>query len=176
MSYKFSKRSLDRLETCHPDIQLICKEVIKIYDFSVLGGLRTLATQQEYFNAKPPKTSLDGITNKSKHQGRKIPKELQNPHNLCYDEQGRVIVDEDGDPIWSMAVDIMPWKKGTNAFSGNEKDDRRFYMLMGMVKAVAARLKAEGEITHDVRFGLDWDGDDTFRDQKFDDLPHFELI
>jgi peptidoglycan L-alanyl-D-glutamate endopeptidase CwlK len=96
---------------------------------------------------KEGKSKLDGVNVKSKHQS-----------------------------LPSMAVDIMPFKKDTNAFSGHEKDDRRFYVLMGMVKAVAARLKFEGKITHDVRFGLDWDGDDTFRDQTFDDLPHFELV
>ena len=145
MAYKFSNKSRQRLETCHPDIRAICNEVIKVYDFSVLEGHRTLETQQRYF--KEGRSKLDGVTKKSKHQ--------TSP---------------------SMAVDIMPYKKGTNAFSGNEKDDRRFYMLMGIVKAVAARLKEEGKITHDVRFGLDWDGDDTFRDQTFDDLPHFELV
>lgn len=75
----------------------------------------------------------------------------------------------------SMAVDIMPWKKGTNAFSGRELDTRRFYMMMGMVKAITAKLLEEGKITHTVRFGLDWDGDDTFTDQTFHDMPHFEL-
>lgn len=145
MSYKFGKRSQARLDTCHPDIQAICNEVIKVYDFSVLEGHRTQETQARYF--AEGRSKLDGVTRKSKHQSSP-----------------------------SMAVDIMPYKKGSNAFSGNEKDDRRFYMLMGMVKAIAARLKAEGKITHDVRFGLDWDGDDTFRDQTFDDLPHFELI
>ena len=143
--YKFGAASRARLETCHPDIQLICSEVIKIVDFSVLEGLRSLETQRKYYSEG--KSKLDGINHKSKHQSSP-----------------------------SMAIDIMPYKKGTNAFSGNEKDDRRFYMLMGIVKAVSVRLKAEGLITHEVRFGLDWDGDDTFRDQTFDDLPHFELI
>lgn len=76
----------------------------------------------------------------------------------------------------SMAVDIMPWAAGTNAFSGKEKDNRRFYTMMGMVKAIAAQLKAEGLITHNVRFGLDWDNDEIYTDQTFDDLPHFELV
>lgn len=92
-------------------------------------------------------STLDGVNKKSKHQS-----------------------------LPSMAVDIMPWKKGTNAFDDNEKERARFYMMMGMVKAIASRLYKEGKITHKVRFGADWDGDDTFRDQSFDDLPHFELI
>jgi len=143
--YNFGYKSKSRLDTCHPDIRLICNELIKIYDFSVLEGHRSLETQARYF--AEGKSTLDGVNMRSRHQSSP-----------------------------SMAVDIMPWKKGTNAFSGHEKDDRRFYMMMGMVKAVVARLKEEGKITHSVRFGLDWDGDDTFRDQTFDDLPHFELV
>ena len=145
MSYIFSRKSLDKLHECHKDIQAILKELIDIYDFSIIEGHRTLDTQQKYF--KEGKSKLDGINKKSKHQS-----------------------------FPSMAVDIMPYKKGTNAFSGNELDDRRFYMMMGMVKAIADRLLKDGTITHKVRFGLDWDGDDTFKDQTFHDLPHFELV
>ena len=93
------------------------------------------------------KSKLDGVNKKSKHQSYP-----------------------------SKAVDIMPYKKGTNAFSGNELDTRRFYFMMGIVKATAERLLAEGRITHKVRFGIDWDGDDVFRDQSFHDAPHFEII
>lgn len=96
---------------------------------------------------KDGKSKLDGVNQLSKHQSYP-----------------------------SMAVDIIPYKKNTNAFSGHEKDDRRFYMMMGMVKAISHKLLEEGKISHKVRFGLDWDSDDTFRDQTFDDLPHFELI
>lgn len=96
---------------------------------------------------KEGKSKLDGINKKSKHQS-----------------------------FPSMAVDIMPYKSGTNAFSGHEKDSRRFYFMMGMVQAIVHKLLLKGEITHNVRFGLDWDGDETYRDQTFDDLPHFELI
>lgn len=93
------------------------------------------------------KSNLDGVTIKSKHQS-----------------------------FPSMAIDIMPYKKGTNAFSGKESDNRRFYLMMGIVKAVATKLKEEGKISHNVRFGLDWDGDDTYSDQNFHDIPHFELV
>ena len=48
--------------------------------------------------------------------------------------------------------------------------------MQGMVKAIAKKLLEEGKITHDVRFGLDWNSNDLFEDQTFDDLPHFELI
>lgn len=145
--YKFGSKSQAQLDTCHEDIQAILNEVIKFYDFSVLEGIRTTERQQELY--ADGKTTLDGVNQLSKHQ---------HPSGISH------------------AVDIMPYKKKENAFSGHEKDDRRFYMMMGMVKATAKKLLEEGKITHDVRFGLDWDGDDTFRDQRFDDLPHFELI
>ena len=37
---KFSKISKERLATCHPDLQAVCNELIKQYDFSVLEGYR----------------------------------------------------------------------------------------------------------------------------------------
>lgn len=63
---KFGKTSQSRLKTCHPDLQLLMLEVIKLYDFSVLEGERTLEQQQKYF--KEGKSKLDGINKKSKHQ------------------------------------------------------------------------------------------------------------
>lgn len=150
--YKFGSKSLAKLNTCHKDIQLILNELIKIYDFSVISGIRTTEEQQKLF--AEGKSKLDGVNKKSKHQGRL----------------------DDEDNIVSFAVDIMPYKKSTNAFSGHEKDTRRFYFMMGMVQSIAANLLAEGKISHKVRFGLDWDGDETYRDQTFDDCPHFELV
>ena len=148
----FGKRSKKNLDTCHKDIQAICNELIKFYDFSVIYGIRTTQEQMDLY--AQGRSKLDGVTKKSKHQGRP-------------DDEGEIV---------SWAVDIMPYKKGTNAFSGKEKDARRFYAMMGMVKAIAFRLKEEGVISHNVRFGMDWDSDDVFDDQRFDDLPHFELV
>ncbi len=150
--YKFGKKSLIQLKTCHKDIQIILNEIIKFYDFSVLEGIRTTERQQSLF--ADGRSKLDGINKLSKHQGKE-------------DENGNMV---------SFAVDVMPYKKGTNAFEVHEKERARFYMLMGMVKATTKRLIEEEKISHDVRFGLDWDGDDTFRDNGFDDLPHAELI
>lgn len=64
--YSFGKVSKERLDTTHKDLQIICSEVIKHIDFSVLEGTRTLEQQQEYF--KDGKSKLDGINQKSKHQ------------------------------------------------------------------------------------------------------------
>lgn len=46
---KFSKTSKDRLATCHPDLQAVCNELIKQYDFSVLCGRRGEREQNEAY-------------------------------------------------------------------------------------------------------------------------------
>jgi len=46
--YRFSRKSKEKLETCHPDIQKICNELIKIMDVTVLEGIRTKEQQEEY--------------------------------------------------------------------------------------------------------------------------------
>lgn len=45
----FSKTSKARLQTCHPDIAAVCRELIKQYDFAVLCGHRTKAEQNDAF-------------------------------------------------------------------------------------------------------------------------------
>jgi len=44
----FSARSLSRLETCHPDIREVFKEVIKHRDCTILEGIRTVEMQEHY--------------------------------------------------------------------------------------------------------------------------------
>ncbi|PZM82140.1 M15 family peptidase [Candidatus Gracilibacteria bacterium] len=43
----FSKKSLDKLKECHPDLQKIAMEAIKEIDFTILEGHRSLAKQRE---------------------------------------------------------------------------------------------------------------------------------
>lgn len=147
MGYNFGKRSRARLNTCHQDLIKICEEVIKVYDFSVLEGIRTAEKQLEYFETG--RSKLDGVKKLSKHQ-------------------------DQGDGL-SHAIDLMPYKKGSNAFSGKQKDLARFYYLGGLMKMAAAKLLEEGKISHTLRWGADWNSNDLFDDQNFDDCPHFEL-
>jgi peptidoglycan L-alanyl-D-glutamate endopeptidase CwlK len=63
---KFGKTSIDNLRTAHIDLQLICSEAIKIYDFSVIEGLRSDVKQKEYYDKGLSK--CDGVDTKSKHQ------------------------------------------------------------------------------------------------------------
>lgn len=62
----FSKKSLDILYTCDQKIVLVMSHAIKIINFSVLEGLRTLETQKRYLKEGKTKTL------KSKHLCTKI--------------------------------------------------------------------------------------------------------
>lgn len=67
----------------------------------------------------------------------------------------------------SRAVDIAPYPID---FSSGAKVRARFYMLMGIIYAIASDYGIK------LRFGLDWDSDFSFTDQTFDDLCHVELL
>jgi len=69
----------------------------------------------------------------------------------------------------SLAVDVAPYPIDFN-------NKKRFYYFAGSVMAVAKILKESGEITHDIRWGGDWDRDNDLDDQNLYDLLHFEVI
>lgn len=62
----------------------------------------------------------------------------------------------------SQAVDIAPYPIDWD-------DAKRFYHVAGVIISCAHELDIP------IRFGGDWDGDGSFKDQRFHDLPHFEL-
>jgi hypothetical protein len=63
----------------------------------------------------------------------------------------------------SNAIDIAP-------FPIDWKNRERFCYLAGIVKGIAHSKGIK------IRWGGDWDNDGETTDNKFDDLPHFELI
>jgi peptidoglycan L-alanyl-D-glutamate endopeptidase CwlK len=54
--YKFSRKSKEKLDTCHPDLQKVLNEAIKHVDFTILEGLRSLERQQELVRSGASKT------------------------------------------------------------------------------------------------------------------------
>jgi len=65
------------------------------------------------------------------------------------------------------AIDVAPYYANV----GVDWDDLGgFYMFAGYAIRIAE------EKGYKIRFGGDWDGDKQTTDQKFNDLPHFELI
>lgn len=69
----------------------------------------------------------------------------------------------------SMAVDAIPFPIDWN-------DRERMSLFAGFVIGISKALKETGKIKHDVRWGGDWNNDTQVKDNKFDDLVHFELI
>ena len=73
--FKFSKKSLKKLEGLHPNLQNFFMELIKIspYDFSITQGIRTAEEQNKLYQqgrTVPGKivTNCDGYKLKSNHQ------------------------------------------------------------------------------------------------------------
>ncbi|MGB5850230.1 MAG: M15 family metallopeptidase [Ignavibacteriaceae bacterium] len=71
--YQYSKSSLKKLESTHPDLQHLFKQVIKVIDCTIIYGLRTLEQQKDLYaqgRTRPGRivTNLDGIIKRSKHQ------------------------------------------------------------------------------------------------------------
>lgn len=67
----------------------------------------------------------------------------------------------------SQAVDVAPYPV---SFANSLSNLARFYHFAGYVKRIAEEKNIK------LRWGGDWDSDDDFSDQKFNDLPHFELV
>lgn len=67
----------------------------------------------------------------------------------------------------SKAVDAAPYYPGTKI---RWNDAKGFIHFAGVVRGIAAELGIN------IRWGGDWDGDFDLLDQRFNDLPHFEIL
>ena len=69
----------------------------------------------------------------------------------------------------SMAVDAAPspLPKWSNI--------NDFVYFGGFVMGIAEKLLAEGKITHEIRYGADWNRNDRLSDDSFQDCVHFEI-
>ena len=80
---KFSKTSLDKLESCDPRIQVVLKEAIKHYDFSVLCGYRGEVEQTKAY--------VSGNSNakfgQSKHNGMPSEAVYRAPYPIDWDDK-----------------------------------------------------------------------------------------
>lgn len=73
--------------------------------------------------------------------------------------------------IPSLAVDVAPYEK--NHIDWGKLQSAYF---AGYVKGIADQLYRIGTISHRIRCGIDWDGDNDIDDTTFWDSAHFELI
>lgn len=126
---KFSKDSLEKLQTCHIDIQKVMQEVIKHFDFTIIYG----------------------------HRGKEIQDKL-------YPNFSKVkFPDSKHNKTPSLAIDIAPYPIDWN-------DINRFIYLAGFVVGIA------NSIGIGLRWGGDWNKDTELKDNRFNDMGHFELI
>ncbi len=129
------QKSKEKLATVDPRLRAIVEEAIKVYDFTVLCGVRTKEEQQ---------AAKDGGFSKVVWPESK--------HNL---KPGR-------NDKFSLAVDLAPYPIDWN-------DLKRFYFLAGIVMAIAAQKGVK------LRWGGDFNRDYNFSNDKFVDVPHFEI-
>ena len=69
---------------------------------------------------------------------------------------------------YSMAIDLCPYPCDWN-------DRERFCLLAGIVLGITKILLDQGKIKHRIRWGGDWSENNITKDEKFSDMPHFEL-
>lgn len=126
----FGKTSAANLSSCHKDLQLLFRVVVRTFDCSILCGHRGEKEQQTVFES-----------------GKSTVQFPNSKHNT----------------FPATAVDVAPYPIDWN-------DTGRFYMFAGYVLKTAELLGIE------IRHGGDWNMDTRTIDQKFNDLPHFELV
>jgi len=133
MPYRYGRRSLDRLGTCHQYLQTLMLAVLEDpgcpVDVSILCGHRTRDEQDAAYRRGATKLRWP----KSKHNS-----------------------------FPSMAVDAAPYVNGAVSW-----DWTHYHPLAAHIKAVWARLSAEGKVSGQLEWGGDW--------RSFKDGPHWQL-
>jgi len=77
----------------------------------------------------------------------------------------------------SMAVDIYAYHSDLETRRKIVYDKTHLAYIAGIVQSCAVELYNQEAITHNIRWGGNWDSDGIIGlDQSFDDYPHFELI
>lgn len=128
----FGEESSRNLEGVDPRLVNVCATAIKIMDFKVLDGLRTVEEQK--INVARGKS----WTMNSKH--------LPDPKTG-----------------YSRAVDLAPWPVSW-------EDKEMFCVLAGVMRTVAFGQGIK------LRWGGDWNQNDSTRDEKNRDYGHFEIV
>jgi len=122
---ELDKKSLDKLDTCHVDLQILAKEAIKHMDFTIIWGYRNRAEQDKAYAAN---NGVPWPHSKHNHMTKKL-------------VDGEFIMVPE-----SLAIDIAPvpldWK-----------NTDRFCVLLGVFKACASIMGIPIRLGPDVRKG-----------------------
>ena len=143
----FSKTSLNRLYTCHPDLVVLFLTVVKKKDCTILEGARSESRQKELYHQG--KSTLDGVTKKSKHQ-----------------------IKPDG---WSHAVDVAPYPVSWATHEPEVKEDWLSFAQLVLSTADQLGIKCRwGGDWNSNRNRVEDPMADPH--QTFNDWPHWELV
>lgn len=159
MAIKLGVRSLERLSTCHSDLQRVVKRAALIAepadDFTVLEGVRT--REQMMINYGKGRTEdqcvAKGVPGKYAQPRAAKVTWLNNPFASPHAKQA------DGT---SHAVDLAPWPIDWNNLA---RFDRLAHLMLE-----AAKLEGVA-----ITWGADWDRDGKPRERGETDSPHFQL-
>lgn len=163
----YSQRSLTRLRTGDPELQMLYSEVDIYYPHTILEVARTEEQQRQNVENEV------SMTMDSKHLKRPAEAVDAGPDPMRWPEAKedyRLLmqkIDLHMPPDERAAIKLLIRK--------HSKELARWYHFGGYVLATADQLRAQGVMTRRIRQGVDWDGDKKFDDQGFDDLPHTEL-
>lgn len=153
---KFSTKSMERLEQCHPHIQLIMKQAICYIDFTVVTGRRDEDTQNDLYARGFSKVKYPN----SKHNADPSLAIDVAPY---YKEYGALF----GGP--EQIKRIM-------AQTGKSKKDVESFVIKAYARMIGIMEGIALSNNIPIRLGLDWDGDFDTLDQTFHDLGHIELL
>lgn len=153
--YKFSKKSLAKLQQAHPDLEAILTLALSRskVDFGISETARAFEKQLAYFLADPPATTLDP----------RDPEKIKHAKHVITEARPQ-----------AMAADIYVYVDGLPMLT---YDIPHLCYLAGVIDGASRSLLKDNITTHFIRWGGNWDGDGCImKDQNFQDLPHFELV
>lgn len=159
--FKLSKKSIAQYETLHPDLRIIIDEVLKCssIDFTISEGYRSVEKQFEYYQKGRKKVNNEWIV----------------------EDRSKVVTYLDGYTSKSkhnvnpaMAFDFYIYVPGKPEL----KYDIYHIIAVGhLFAAMGQKLYNEGKISHQVRWGGDFNQDgEIMEPDVFSDTPHIELI
>tara|TARA_R110000868_G_scaffold1211_1_gene9239 strand:+ start:1515 stop:1967 length:453 start_codon:yes stop_codon:yes gene_type:complete len=148
MSFKFGNSSTTKLLTCHIDLQKILQLAISRSRIDFGIAEGHRSLERQKQLFDEGKSQIDGIERKGKHNVEP-----------------------------SQAADIYVYHPDLETRRKLVYDKPSLCYIAGIIISCAEELLEKGEISHNVRWGGNWDKDGVIlQDQNFDDLPHFELI
>ena len=148
MPYSFGNSSTAKLNTCHSDLQKILRLAISRSRIDFGIGEGHRSLERQKELFDQGRSKIDGISKKGKHN--------YSP---------------------SLAADIYVYHPDPELRTKLVYDSGSLCYIAGVIISCSEELLAQGEITHRIRWGGNWDKDGVILiDQSFDDLPHFELV